>query len=421
MNNESGIHQNGGFGLSSRYVTDHYGDMFPRGCFYSGFSYYMNFNNMSQVSCSPSTPCICKRPQCQECPRGKYSAGGINAKCISCPANKPFTNNTKPATSILECTPTDAVICQPGHGSSQIISTEGQQCTHPALSIDECRKTVAIIEPGATVFEYDGYYDIMPVGCVKSFTTSGYDQYHFNTFPFDAAGCSIVRECVCKHKECQTCFVGKFSQGTFNPICKPCPKGYYCPCRTESRIFCISGTKLEPCGVGKYGDIVGLSQESHCKSCPAGKYGGSLGKAVCNSCPEGQYSNTIGATSVATCQRCGAGTYTTNYTGTWICFPCPDPEKCLGGKTCTDGWKGLACTECEDRYYSTDGKECVPCPENSIGAYIALLVILYTGVASLYNLLSEEFADDSETDKEDEDTASNNDNHKKASKGNKDD
>ena len=57
--------------------------------------------------------------------------------------------------------------------------------------------------------------------------------------------------------------------------------------------------------------------------------------------------------------------------------------------------------------------------ENSIGAYIALLVILYTGVASLYNLLSEEFADDSETDKEDEDTVAIT--IIQASKGNKDD
>ena len=68
--------------------------------------YIFNVDIMSTTKSSPAMRSICSNQQCETCPYGSYSSGGINASCMLCPDDGPFTNfygGSEGARSISDC------------------------------------------------------------------------------------------------------------------------------------------------------------------------------------------------------------------------------------------------------------------------------------------------------------------------------
>ena len=68
--------------------------------------YIFNVDIMSTTKSSPAMRSICSNQQCETCPLGSYSSGGVNASCTLCPKDRPFTNfrGSEGARSISACT-----------------------------------------------------------------------------------------------------------------------------------------------------------------------------------------------------------------------------------------------------------------------------------------------------------------------------
>ncbi|CDI84806.1 hypothetical protein, conserved [Eimeria praecox] len=133
--------------------------------------------------------------------------------------------------------------------------------------------------------------------------------------------------------ECISCLPGYYCpEGSSEQI--PCPRGSYCPKRTES-------PDHHPCPGGTYNPTTMAIDVVQCLPCPAGKY-----------CPQGS----------AAPIDCPAGTYSDGY-GTKYPGPGSHPSMCRwcpSGYSCTDGLRspcGMGFTSKEG-----DGK-CMPCPK----------------------------------------------------------
>ena len=159
-----------------------------------------------------------------------------------------------------------------------------------------------------------------------------------------------------------------FRGDTYSPMiilqCPPCPSGQYGACLSSGALSCTScsagsfstGTGMitvatcQQCGAGTYSG----AGAGACTGCVAGTYSGTLGaivSTVCLACGAGTYSASSGASSIATCTSCGAGTYSGN-TGASLASAC---TACSAGTYSSAlGATAIAiCTACGTGTYST--------------------------------------------------------------------
>lgn len=82
----------------------------------------------------------------------------------------------------------------------------------------------------------------------------------------------------------------------------PCPAGFYCPGRSEYMYKCANGTYCPP-------------QSASPTKCPSGSFGTGVSE---------NHNVTIA------CQSCGRGMYSSQDTGSGLCFDCTPGYVCLG-------------------------------------------------------------------------------------------
>lgn len=159
---------------------------------------------------------------------------------------------------------------------------------------------------------------------------------------------------------CLPCNAGSYSiQGNADNACSPCPIGTF----TES----TAQSSCTNCPVGKYSATTGLAA---CIDCNAGSYSAEEGKSECTTCPIG----TISAASAGACDKCLAGSYTTQ-TGAITC------DSCGLGRYNT----GLGLSDCpvcpQGTYADTTGLiECLKCPAGTIATGIGEIGCITCGV-----------------------------------------
>lgn len=227
------------------------------------------------------------------------------------------------------------------------------------------------------------------------------------------------------------CPPGTYTDTTLNDVCSVCPAGHYCitgsnPAPCPAGYYCTEGTGhvWQPCPVGTYSSVTGLSNETECRQCPGGYYcsqtnstaptgpceagyycrygsdasrptaGVASGDAgVCpvgyycgamtadpEPCPSGTFSNTTGISSLSDCQPCldGYGCETPHLEyPTGLCSPgyycsggsnstTPDQESSTGGPCppgtyCPAG--STAPVDCKPGMYNPapQQSQCLPC------------------------------------------------------------
>ncbi len=89
-----------------------------------------------------------------------------------------------------------------------------------------------------------------------------------------------------------------------------------------------SETSCTACGAGKYGVVPGQTAEASCTACGAGKYRVETGGSACTPCSEGKYGVATGQNTEASCTACGTGKYAAR-AGSTTCTAC-EPGKYSG-------------------------------------------------------------------------------------------
>ena len=77
------------------------------------------------------------------------------------------------------------------------------------------------------------------------------------------------------------------------------------------------------------------------------------------------------------------GYYKNLMDGLWEYTACTPQEACLGQNKCAEGYKGLNCGECQNRYYKS-GIYCVKCNDNKTGAIAAASALVLIMLIGLY-------------------------------------
>ena len=97
---------------------------------------------------------------------------------------------------------------------------------------------------------------------------------------------------------CDVCATGKYCE---NNVINDCKKGHWCP----------GSNVVNPCPIGKYGDVLGQSTEGDaCKDCLAGWVCDQPGISTLNvMCDGGYYCETGATTKAPSGKKCGKGTY----------------------------------------------------------------------------------------------------------------
>eukprot|EP00347_Sterkiella_histriomuscorum_P018896 403343756 len=339
--------------------------------------------------------------QCQKCPSGSYcdnsklqTGGVVQQKCVvgsNCPDGSPFEpicaeGKYLSGTTCLNCDigrycrgGVDAGICTAGYfcqGSesspspSLHICSVNKYCPHGAPREAKCpngfqRPTEGAIQVTDCVECLAGFICLnnkVPYECPKGF----YCPYASTSEIPCPIGTWSQSTSLIAANECQNCPPGylcnKINITDYSKY--PCPKGRYCPSRTQRAYNCPAGT---------YRQTTGARMEADCQTCPAGYYcpESTTNPIRCKDgmyCPEGaQYFRT-----------CSGGYYcseATNYQEE-ICptnYKCPrgstTPQLCDGRLICKEGSEiGMVCSAGSYVQKSEYGfiDECLSCP---IGKY----------------------------------------------------
>ena len=96
--------------------------------------------------------------------------------------------------------------------------------------------------------------------------------------------------------ECSLCEAGTYSDEEGMVECKLADAGYFLPEEGAT-----SKVNMQPCPVGKFGDIEGLEA---CFDCPSGTYSNTTASTACFDCPAGTFSVQEGSTSANNCLLC---------------------------------------------------------------------------------------------------------------------
>ena len=173
----------------------------------------------------------------------------------------------------------------------------------------------------------------------------------------------------------------------------------------ECQELCAHNWGGDPCPYTKTTCPAGhycMNNENVPRACPLGKFGNEIGQqteanACSGNCPQGKFGRLSGQTNEIHACACNAGTW-----GVLECMKCSFPNICTGGKNCTYGREGIACSECLrcDRnktlfgsacqsWFSPDGgKTCVPCPENDLAPLLTGVFGIAFAFSGIYGLLS---------------------------------
>ena len=272
--------------------------------------------------CEPGTKQNAAATGCEDCPAGKYELGGL---CLQCP-NGQFSPQKHPGTVEQPCKN-----CPTGSDTNGQIGT-------PGTTDSVCRTC-----PAGKANGVPGN-DCIDCGVGKYTSTTGNDQ---------CFSCGIQKFAhVPGMTACKTCGVdspysGLYGHTNNRDTCVQCNLGEYVSTSTGACTDCAKGydqplnnyqTSCAICEVGRYGDVVGLSD---CKYCSSGKYQSEQGKFDCDKCVPGTYSNQNGRSS---CTQCELGKYQ-NLEGRTSCTSCP--------KGMNQNQLGMtSCKDCQEGYYA---------------------------------------------------------------------
>ena len=301
------------------------------------------------------------KPFCLPCIKGEFQGQAGQIVCEKCKMNE-----FSPKTKELNCT-----LCPAGESSLEE-SGACQKCTSgrfgaaKGAGCEDCIKGQYQNQPGQSSCN-----PIQPGWC----GLNGADS----TANSDQVACPAGRSGAGGGAECESCAVGKFTEGTGSSTCRDCPIGY--AAESEGSTKCVScgvgmfgggvGAGCEECGKGQYQNQPGQSScnpiqpgwcglngadstaNSNQVPCPAGKSGAG-GGAECESCAVGKFTEETGS---STCQDCPIG-YVAKSEGSTKCVSCgvgmfgPSQNNCT---SCPAGWHRSS--------YHTHYTECVVCPQ----------------------------------------------------------
>ena len=328
---------------------------------------------------------------CQTCPHGKYSSGGMSS-CITCandlqllqgrtgcygacerglvPAwavsragnestdtgcvkcsdlGRYFENSSAPGycvpcrecvqgqeyASVL-CTSYNDAECPKCDVCTQGVSFYRVNCTlSTPASCSPCRPTcdVGFYEAGPCTLYSDAdcrqCTDMCPEGEYKSSPCNSTHDAACDACPVCGPGKYVSRSCSTSHaRECLDCPMGTYTDAPNRASCAPCMPGTYAP-------------------------YAGMDA---CLRCSAGTYISGSNATSCEACGEGKYNIVSGVSSCATCP---AATYLSN-ASTGECSLCP-----AGSFSPAEGM--ARCTVCQEGTYSpqpngsSNNTRCLPC------------------------------------------------------------
>jgi hypothetical protein len=361
---------------------------------------------------------------CSNCGTGKYleSEGATQeSSCVSCPGS---SSSAAASTGITNC------LCNAGHtgpngGTCVACATGKYKIGAGDAACNDCLSGKYLETEGAT-------QEITCVSCPASSSS--------------AAASTAIANCLCNAGHtgpnggtCVACATGKYKIGAGDAACSNCGTGKYldiegatqesscvsCPASSNSAAAstgianCLcnaghtgpNGGTCVPCGLGKYLETEGATQESSCVSCPessssaaasttianclcnaghtgpnggtcvacaVGKYKIGAGDAACSNCLSGKYLETEGATQESSCVSCpGSSNSAAASTAITNCL-CNAGHTGPNGGTCVAcatgkykiGAGAAACSDCgAGKYLDTQGatqeSSCVSCPGSS--------------------------------------------------------
>jgi len=232
------------------------------------------------------------------CASGKYSTAGATDGCTSCAQGKYLTYATS---SLNHDSEDDCISCTAGKYSASTVSAEciacqgGTYAESNAVSSSCFPCPVGKHIPDTPSYAYTMFHD-SEADCI-SCTAGRYAP---------GSGMSACAECGAgrfsefpendSEGDCLLCAVGTSSSVAVRTSpCAGCSVGKFAP--NQGKISCencITGTKAVPAA----------GSATHCVSCPAGTYSGSVGSTSCAICDNGYYASDEGSTH---CSMCPAG------------------------------------------------------------------------------------------------------------------
>ena len=202
--------------------------------------------------------------------------------------------------------------------------------------------------------------------------------------------CAVGRTSDAGAVSCVDCVAGKFQNTTGQGSCMACAAGKTSTAASTACTDCDTGKRgvvansigsCEDCGVGRYGDVVGLAS---CKPCAAGRFGGSQGlvecaecvagryedaqaSSACKGCPEGRFAENAGVRVAGTdCDACVVATYQ-DVAGQLSCKDCPAGRFASGSTA--GGTVEAGCTACPTGRTQPDTRQ-IECSLCAAGRYM---------------------------------------------------
>ena len=342
------------------------------------------------VPCSPGTALdavgVIGGDLCAECNPGLFADSG-SATCEPCPAGTYLDG--------LRCSH-----CPAGQYSGAVGATDGSTCT-PCVAgrYSPLPGTMA-----CTNCSLGRFSDM--VGSATAADCLDCPEGKFRT-SFDDGG----------YTSCLDCPPGQFS-APGSLACEYCPLGrglpefafFYHARRGDSDVTMLSASghweQCQNCSEGMHSmisvhhDYEGGSSYGYrdCSQCPEGRWQSANGSHYCVACDAGRSSKAVGATSSGTCASCALGQISDSGSDTCRkcehgkefdertqdcvgcengadsgydsqCRACDRPEVCLGNGTCSPGYTGRWCADCEPAHFRYH-KHCYACPEDELWNYL---------------------------------------------------
>ena len=328
------------------------------------------------------------------CSHGKVLSADGN--CGLCPKSKKYHIISEPVVEAIclnatETCPAGTFTNQVHCNSNEVALLEGDEnlspwelCSH-ADAVDKCEGPEEASSSGSTSSSESAEEGQCFTKCEKckqpSFSRAGDKICNYT-----ALTCPTGTYAVWEKQACSDCPYGKFST-------EP---------NAGSSYVCVD------CGEGRYSSTLGSSTEQDCLGCESDTYNDLPAAKECKICPNGRLTllkespveqkfrlsqglppPTPNATrdqdkkdGKPSCRElCKLGQH---YTSNEECLPCLGGEKwCIGTDECLGNRTGDGCTRCSVGFYTGRGEICTPCPEDSIGSLIVLIII----VAVLLGLL----------------------------------
>ena len=308
-------------------------------CIYCTAGYFFDDSSSSCLACPAGTYSCDRAVTCDICPPGSFSYPG-SAICLFCDQGYYLDENSGfcvacPAGTFSNSRATICTPCAPGFYSLPGSST-CYSCT--AGFYLEASGDCIPCPDGTTSGD-------RATSCFPIPNPQNEEIFCFAGFCFDPPTNS-----------CLPCPANTYSLDRAL-VCTACPFGSYSPVAASACIFCTAGYYLSdgicaPCPANTYS----TDRATYCIPCPEG-YVSSAASMVCTPCPQGSVVSPIDGN----CEYCADGYYNVGN----LCISCssPIPEVCL---ICPPGTESdVVCEECCAGYYSSDGHECLPCPEGT--------------------------------------------------------